>query len=90
MSTLLWQILGALGAVLALALVWVTSLAKAKGAGVIQQQAADAKRQEADLEKASAASGEVGSLSDADVLRELHAGYDRKPVRLGEGDHRQP
>lgn len=85
-----WKALAVIGAGIVALVAWFASLAKAKSSGVAQQQAADSKQREVDLAKASTATGSVSELDDAAVLRELHAQYDRQPVRLGEGDNRQP
>lgn len=81
-----WKILAVLGALLAAGLMWWRSLATAKAGGVAQQQASDARKQEADIAKANVATGGVSELDDVAALRELHAQYDRKPVPVGKGD----
>lgn len=85
-----WKVIVAIGAFLAAALIWFASLSKAKKSGVSEQQTADLKKKEADLEQANKASGSVNDLSDDAAISELHAAYDRKPLRMGEGDHRIP
>lgn len=82
-----WKVLAGIGAALALFVAWGVAMMRAKAGGVAQQQAAEIKQREVELEQATIASGTVSSLDDDAVNRELHAAYDRKPVRMGEGDH---